>query len=150
MAEEAVATDDAASDEEEEREPAPRDDAADDTEEDPATLERSTPRWAIRGAVVGAIAGAAAGAGVGTLLARRPDALDHARGALGGSGKHVARAAAGAATEVVASRSLNVLLAGEGDGDRSQLVKQAAGAAGAAAARAARDVIIETRGTSTG
>jgi hypothetical protein len=79
------------------------------------------------------------------LVARRPDALKQAKGAIGGSGTQFARAAALAATEVVTSRRLNQLISGDGNGDRSQMIKQAAREAGAAAAKAARDSIISLR-----
>ena len=160
MAEQAIAAEDQTSEEDEELELEPRDEAPDDeapddeapddespdeTENESEATEASTARWAIRGAVVGAIAGSAAGAGVGMLVARRPEALKQAKGAIGGSGKQIVRAAAGAATEVVTSRRLNQLITGDGNGDRSQMVKQTAREAGAAAAKAARDAIISLR-----
>jgi hypothetical protein len=131
------------------RNEAPDDEAAGDTDGEGATTDPTTTSWAIRGAVVGAIAGGAAGAGVGMLVARRPEALKEVRGALGGSGRQVARAAAAAATEVVATRRLEQLITGTGDDDRSQIVKQAAREAGAAAAKAARDAIISVRREAT-
>lgn len=155
VAEQAIAAENSTPDEEDERELEPRDEARDgeasadeapdDTESEGAPAEPSTTRWAMRGAVVGAVAGSAAGAGFGMLVARRPEALKQAKGAIGGSGRQVARAAAVAATEVVTSRRLNQLIAGDGNGDRSQMMKQAAREAGAAAAKAARDAIISLR-----
>jgi len=124
-----------------------------DAERGEATDEESsggagpTPtNWAVRGAVIGAVAGSAAGAGLGMLFAHRPNALAGAREAVSGSGRHVARAAAVAAGEVMASRHLGTLLKGEGEGDRGELMKQAAKEAGVAAATAARDQIISLRG----
>ena len=124
-----------------------------DAERDEATDEESSggagsapTNWAVRGAVIGAVAGSAAGAGLGMLFARRPDVLAGARDAVSGSGRHVARAAAVAAGEVMASRHLGTLLKAEGEGDRGELMKQAAKEAGVAAATAARDQIISLRG----
>jgi hypothetical protein len=122
----------------------------DSTQEDDATpgaeAGPSPASWAMRGAFIGAVAGSVAGAGLGMLFAQRPETLAEARDALEGSGRHVARAAAAAAGEVVASRHLNQLLKGNGNGDRGELMKQAAKEAGAAAASAARDHIISLRG----
>lgn len=113
--------------------------------------DRRTPSsWALRGALIGAVAGSVTGAGLGMLLARRPEALTQARDAIGESGGHVARAAAAAAGEVVTSRQLNQLLKGEGNGDRGDLMKEAAREAGKAAATAARDQIISLRGDVAG
>ena len=112
--------------------------------------EPSPTSWAMRGAVVGAVAGSVTGAGLGVLFARRPDALAQARDAVSGSGRHVARAAAVAAGEVMASRHLSTLIKSEGDGDRGELMKQAAREAGVAAATAARDQIISLRGDAIG
>ena len=106
---------------------------------------QTPPSWALRGALIGAVAGSVAGAGLGMLLARRPETLSDVREAFGESGSHVARAAAAAAGEVVTSRHLNQLLTGEGNGDRGELVKDAAREAGKAAATAARDQIISLR-----
>jgi uncharacterized protein YcfJ len=150
VADQAIAAKDSTPDEDDElelepRDEAPDDEAPDDTESESAATDPITTRWAIRGAVVGAIAGGAAGAGVGMLVARRPEALTEARGALGGSGKQVARAAAAAAAEVMTSRRLNQLIIGDGNGDPSQIMKQTAREAGAAAAKAARDAIISLR-----
>jgi hypothetical protein len=99
----------------------------------------------MRGAVVGAVAGSTVGAGVGILLARQPEALKQAKDAVGGSGREVARAAAVAATEVVSSRRITQLMTGNGNGDRSQAVKDTAREAGAAAAKAARDSLVSLR-----
>jgi hypothetical protein len=112
--------------------------------------EPAATSWAVRGALIGAVAGGATGAGLGLLFARRPDALAQARDAVGGSGRHVARAAAVAAGEVMASRHLGSLLKGEGEGDRGELMKQAAKEAGVAAATAARDQIITLRSDEVG
>ena len=109
-----------------------------------------TTSWALRGAVVGAVAGGVTGAGLGMLFARRPEALTEAKNAIGGSGRHVARAAAVAAGEVMASRHLNTLVKGEGEGERGELMKQAAKEAGVAAATAARDTIITLRSDAVG
>src|SRR5690242_15647062 len=87
---------------------------------------QTPPNWALRGALIGAVAGSVTGAGLGMLLARRPEALAQAREAIGESGGHVARAAAAAAGEVVTSRQLNQLLQGEGNGDRGEMMKEAA------------------------
>jgi hypothetical protein len=99
----------------------------------------------MRGAVVGAVAGSTVGAGVGILLARQPEALKQAKDAVGGSGREVARAAAVAATEVVTSRRITQVMTGNGNGDRSQAVKETAREAGAAAAKAARDSLVSLR-----
>lgn len=107
--------------------------------------EQAPQNWALRGAVIGAVAGSAAGAGLGMFFARQPDALAQARDAISGSGRHVARAAAVAAGEVMASRHLSTLIKSEGEGDRGELMKQAAKEAGVAAATAARDQIISLR-----
>jgi L-aminopeptidase/D-esterase-like protein len=121
--------------------------ATEESNPDEAEDERapSTRRWAIRGAVVGAVAGGAAGAGVGILVARRPEALSQAKSAIGDSGGQVARAAVVAATEVVTSRRLSQLMAGNGNGDHSRAIKETAREAGAAAAKAARESIIALR-----
>jgi hypothetical protein len=144
-----MAEENARTDETDELEPeGQRDEAADHAtseEENNEATERSTARWAIRGAVIGAVAGSAAGAGVGMLVARRPEALEQTKSAILGNGKHVAVAAAIAATEAVTSRGLKQIVTGEGNGDRSQTVKQTAREAGAAAAQAARDAIIPLR-----
>jgi hypothetical protein len=110
----------------------------------------SSTSWAVRGAVVGAVAGGVTGAGLGMLFARQPNALAQARDAISGSGRHVARAAAVAAGEVMASRHLGTLLKGEADSDRGELMKQAAKEAGVAAATAARDQIITLRSDAVG
>jgi hypothetical protein len=112
--------------------------------------QQTPPNWALRGALIGAVAGSVTGAGLGMLLARRPEALAQAREAIGESGGHVARAAAAAAGEVVTSRQLNQLLQGEGNGDRGEMMKEAAREAGKAAATAARDQIISLRGDAAG
>ena len=117
----------------------------DEAEDEHTPTEPSTRRWAIRGAVVGAVAGGAAGAGVGILVARRPEALSQAKTAIGESGGQVARAAAVAATEVVTSKRLNQLMAGNGNGDHSEAMKETAREAGAAAAKAARESIMSLR-----
>ena len=146
MAERAIAAENSTTDEKEELEPEPRDETSDEeasNDEESAATDPNTTRWAIRGAVLGAVAGSAAGAGVGMLVARRPEALKQAKSAIAGNGRQVALAAAAAATEVVTSRRLNQLVTG--NGDRSQMVKQAAREAGAAAAKAARDAIIPLR-----
>jgi len=120
------------------REDEEREDVAD---EETGDAEATSTSWALRGALVGAVAGSVAGAGLGMLFARRPEALAQARRAIGGSGTHVARAAALAAAEAVTSRHVNQLLKGESNGDRGDLMKQAAKEAGVAAATAARDEI---------
>ena len=107
--------------------------------------EQTPQNWALRGAVIGAVAGSAAGAGLGMFFARQPDALAQARDAISGSGRHVARAAAVAAGEVMASRHLSTLIKAEGEGDRGELMKHAAKDAGGAAATAARDQITSLR-----
>lgn len=135
MAEQAIAEANASPNEEEELEPEPGDEAA---------AEPTTHTWAIRGAVVGAVAGSAVGAGVGILVARRPEALTQAKSAIAASGRQVARAAVGAATEAMAAQGLKELLAGDGNG-RSRVVKQTAREAGGAAAKAARDEILSLR-----
>jgi len=112
--------------------------------------EPSPTSWAVRGAFVGAVAGSVTGAALGMLFARQPEALTQARSAIGGSGRHVARAAAVAAGEVMASKHLNTLVKGEGEGDRGELMKQAAKEAGVAAATAARDTIITLRSDAAG
>jgi len=123
----------------------PRDEGADENESRSAGTEESAASWAIRGAVVGALVGSAVGAGVGVLVAKRPDALRQAGDSIRGSGSQVARAAAGAATEVVASRGLAQLVAADGTSDRSQQFKETARDAGAEAAKAARDAIVSLR-----
>jgi hypothetical protein len=132
-------------DDDEEFESEPQDEGREETESQSAAREPSAASWAIRGAVLGAVVGGAAGAGVGLVVARRPEALKQAGDVMRGSGRQVARAAAGAATEVVTSGRLNQLIAGDGNGDRSQLMKQTAREAGAEAAKAARDAIISLR-----
>lgn len=129
------------------------DEAADDAtseEEKSAAAESRTTRWAFRGAVIGAVAGSVAGAGVGMVVARRPEALEQAKSAILGNGKHVAVAAAVAATEAVTSGGFKQIATGEGNGNRSQIVKQTAREAGAAAAQAARDAIIPLRRDASG
>ena len=126
------------------------DEQGDVTEPGDGGGEPTPANWAVRGAVIGAVVGSATGAGLGMLFARRPEALTEARNAIGGSGKHVARAAAVAAGEVMASRHLNTLVKGEGEGDRGELMKQAAKEAGVAAATAARDTIITLRSDAVG
>jgi len=116
-----------------------------DEEAGGGSAEPTPTTWALRGAVVGAIAGSVTGAGLGMLFARRPEAFTQARSAIGGSGTHVARAAAVAAGEVMTSRHLSQLLKAEGEGDRGQVMKQAAREAGIAAATAARDTIVSLR-----
>lgn len=154
MPERAMAEENATTDETDELEPEEqRDEAADHAtseEENNEGTEPSTARWAIRGAVIGALAGSAAGAGVGMLVARRPEALEQAKSAILGNGKHVAVAAAVAATEAVTSGGLKKVATGEGNGNRSQIVKQTAREAGAAAAQAARDAIIPLRREGSG
>ena len=127
-----------------------RDDVAGEETDGGAGEPTPTTSWALRGAVVGAVAGSVTGAALGMLFARRPEALTEARNAIGGSGRHVARAAAVAAGEVMASRHLSTLVKGEGDGDRGDLMKQAAKEAGVAAATAARDTIITLRSDAVG
>lgn len=154
MPEQAIAEENSTTDETEELEGDEQRDEADDEatseEEERAAAEPSTTSWAIRGAVIGALAGSAAGAGVGMLVARRPEALEQAKSAILGNGKHVAVAAAVAATEAVTSGGFKKIAAGEGNGNRSQIVKQTAREAGAAAAQAARDAIIPLRREGSG
>ena len=126
-----------------------RRDAAED-ETGGGGVEPTPTNWALRGAIVGAAVGSMTGAGLGMLFARKPEALTQARSAIGGSGTHVARAAAVAAGEVMASNHLNQLLRAEGSGDRGEMMKQAAREAGVAAATAARDTIISLRGDAVG
>ena len=102
------------------------DDVGGDGGSESESTEPSPRRWAIRGAAVGAVAGSAVGAAIGILIARRPDALEQAKGAISGSGGQVARAAAVAATEVVTSRRLNQLMVGNGNGDPSRAMKETA------------------------
>ena len=106
--------------------------------------------WAVRGAVVGAIAGSVTGAALGMLFARRPETLKEITSAIGGSGGHVAKAAAVAAGEAMTSMQINQLLKGEGSGDRGELMKHAAKQAGFAAATAARDQIVTLRSEAEG
>lgn len=154
MPEQAIADENTTSDETDELEPEEQRDEADDDatseEEESAATDPSTTRWAIRGAVIGALAGSAAGAGVGMLVARRPEALEQAKSALLGNGRHVAVAAAVAATEAVTSGGFKQIVTGEGNGNRSQIVKETAREAGAAAAQAARDAIIPLRREASG
>jgi len=126
-----------------------RGDASDEETAD-GGAEPSPTSWALRGAFVGAIAGSVTGAALGMLFARQPEALTQARSAIGGSGRHVARAAAVAAGEVMASKHLSTLVKGEDAGDRGELMKQAAKEAGVAAATAARDTIITLRSDAVG
>jgi hypothetical protein len=125
-----------------------RGDVAD--EETGGGAEPTPTAWALRGAVVGAIAGGVTGAGLGMLFARSPDSLTQAKSAIGESGTNVARAAAVAAGEVMASNHLNQLFKAEDSGDRGELMKRAAREAGLAAATAARDQIITLRGDAVG
>lgn len=150
MAEEDIAAQKSASDEDDERENEPSGDTPEDAEGQPATAEPTTARWAIRGAVVGALAGSAVGAGVGVLVARRPEALKQAAGLIGGNAGQIASAAGVAAADVVASRGLDQLVSGDGNGDRGQLMKQSAMEAGAAAAKAARDSLVSLRQEASG
>lgn len=156
MAEQPTAAGESTSEEDDELDLEARDEAQDDderpddTESESDAAEPRTASWAIRGAVVGAIAGSVAGAGVGMLVRRRPEALTRARSAIGGSGKQIAKAAALAATEVVTSRRLSQLLTGDGNGDRSQVMKETAREAGAAAAKAARGAIVSVRREANG
>jgi hypothetical protein len=124
-----------------------RDDVADEGTGD---AEPTPTSWALRGALVGAIAGSVVGAGLGMLFARRPETLTQAQTAIGGRGTHVARAAAVAAGAAMTSRHVNQLLKAESNGDRGELMKQAAREAGLAAAMAARDEIISLRGDAEG
>jgi len=136
VTEPAVAETESAPDEDEEFDSEPRD------ESESVDTEESAARWAVRGAVIGAIVGGAVGAGVGFLVAQRPDSLTQAGDSIRRSGGQVARAAAGAAGEVVTSRGLTQLIAANDTDDRSQLMKQTAKDAGAEAAKAARDAIV--------
>jgi hypothetical protein len=148
MAQQAIEEETSTPDEEEELEPEARDEAAeesDNDEDDDASTGPSTTTWAIRGAVLGAVAGGAAGAGLGALVARRPDALKQAKDVLSANSRQVAQAAAIAAAAAVNPRRLNQLVTGNGDGERSDVIKESAREAGAAAAKAARDEIISLR-----
>ena len=145
MVEEDVAAQNSASDEDDELENEPSDDAPEDAESQRPAPEATTAKWAIRGAVVGAVAGSAVGAGVGVLVARRPEALKQVTGLIGGNAKQIASAAGVAAADVVASRGLNQLVSGDENGDRAQVMKQSAMEAGAAAAKAARDSLVSLR-----
>jgi hypothetical protein len=127
------------------RDEARGDEGADDAQTQSEESGPAATAWAIRGAVVGAIAGGAAGAGIGAVLARSPDALNQAKAAIAANGKQIARAAAAAATEAVTAKGLSQLVSGDGNGDRSKMVKQTAREAGAAAAKGARDAIISLR-----
>lgn len=149
MAQQALEEEKSTPDEEADLEPA-RDDgadeeAADDSENDSGSMEASPTTWAIRGAFLGAVAGGAVGAGVGALVARRPEALKQAKEALSANSSQIAQAAAIAAAGAVSPRRLNQLVTGDGNGDRSEVIKQSAREAGAAAAKAARDEIISLR-----
>ena len=164
MPEQAIAETESTQDDDEERDSEPRDEAfdedddeavdddeaSDDTESESAAAEPTTTKWAIRGAIVGAVAGGAAGAGVGVVVARRPEALKQARDLIGGNGRRIAMSAALAATEALTPGRLSQLFAGDGNGDRSEVMKQTARDAGAAAAKAARDGIISLRRESIG
>jgi L-aminopeptidase/D-esterase-like protein len=147
MAQQAIEEEKSTPDEEEELEPESRDEAADESDNDDgnASTEPSTTTWAIRGAVLGAIAGGAAGAGLGALVARRPGALKDAKDVIRANSRQVAQAAAIAAAAALNPRRLNQLVTGNGDGDRSDAIKESAREAGAAAAKAARDEIISLR-----
>jgi hypothetical protein len=129
------------------REDEDRDDVA---AEETGDAEPTPTSWALRGALVGAIAGSVVGAGLGMLFARRPETLTQAQRAIGGRGTHVARAAAVAAGAAMTSRHVNQLLKAESNGDRGELMKQAAREAGLPAAMAARDEIISLRGDAEG
>jgi hypothetical protein len=145
VVEEDIAAQKSASDEDDELENEPSDDAPEGAESQPAAAEPTTARWAIRGAVVGAVAGSAVGAGVAVLVARRPEALRQVTGLIGGNARQIASAAGVAAAGVVASKGLNQLVSGDENGDRGQLMKQSAKEAGAAAAKAARDTLVSLR-----
>lgn len=145
MVEEDIAAQKSASDEGDEVENEPSEDAPEDAESQSAAAEPTTARWAIRGAVVGAVAGSAVGAGIGVLVARRPEALRQVTELIEGNAKQIASAAGVAAADVVASRGLSQLVSGDGNGDRGQLMKQSAMEAGAAAAKAARDSLVSLR-----
>jgi len=121
-----------------------------DDEETGGGSDATATSWAVRGAVVGAIAGSVTGAALGMLFARRPETLKEITSAIGGSGGHVAKAAAVAAGEAMTSMQINQLLKGEGSGDRGELVKHAAKQAGFAAATAARDQIVTLRSEAGG
>jgi len=128
-------------------------DNEDDGEQDQPGMEsgqdgRDVKAWAIRGAVLGAVTGSVAGAGIGAVLVSRPEALRSAKDAFEDSGKHVARAVTVAVSEVLTSRSVRQLLSGNGDGDRTEAMKDTAKEAGAAAATAARDSILTLRSKS--
>lgn len=109
---------------------------------------RDVKAWAIRGAVLGAATGSVAGAGIGAVLVSRPEVLRTAKDAFEDSGKHVARAVTVAVSEVLTSRSVRQLLSGNGNGDRTEAMKDTAKEAGAAAATAARDSILALRSKS--
>ena len=114
---------------------------ADAPEESPT----STGRWAVRGAILGGLAGATAGASVGAVFARRPETRRAVKDAVDRNGRHLAKAAAVAIGDVVASKSLKQLIASNGDDDRRGLIKETAKEAAAAAAQATRDTIVSVR-----
>ena len=114
MVEQESAAQKSESDEREDLENEPSDEAPEEDESQSAATEPTTARWAIRGAVVGAVAGSVVGAGVGALIAHRPEALKQVTGLMGGNAKQIASAAGVAAADVVASRGLNQLVSGDG------------------------------------
>ena len=107
--------------------------------------QASTSRWAVRGAIVGGVAGATVGAGLAAVFARKPDARQALKEAVEGHGRQLAKAAAVAVGDVVASKSLKQLISSNGDDDRVRLVKETAKEAAAAAAQATRDTIVSVR-----
>jgi hypothetical protein len=150
MAESGATTVDETEEYEQERDEFDDEDPSGDEERQPQARTDSggdakTKAWAIRGALIGAFAGGAAGAGLGALAAARPESLRAVKDAFGSSGREVARAAAGAASDVVTSSSVKQLVSGAGNGDRAQLMKDTAREAGAAAAKAARETLVSLR-----
>jgi hypothetical protein len=120
--------------------------AQDHTDEDARTENATgTSRWAVRGAVVGGIVGATAGAGMGAVFARRPETRRAVKDAIDRNGRHLAKAAAVAVGDVLASKSLKQLIATNGDIDRRRVMKETAKEAAAAAAQATRDTIVSVR-----
>jgi hypothetical protein len=114
-------------------------------EDAPAESPTSTRRWAVRGVVLGGLAGATAGAGMGAVFARRPETRRALKDAVDRNGRHLAKAAAVAIGDVLASKSLKQLIASNGDADRRQLMTETAKEAAAAAAQATRDTLVSLR-----
>lgn len=110
-----------------------------------AENEPGTRRWAVRGALAGGILGATAGASLGAVFARQPETRQALRDAVDKHGRRLAKAAAVAIGDVVASKSLKQLISSNGDDDRRRLMKETAKEAAAAAAQATRDTLVSSR-----